>query len=227
MFTGIVQTMGCVAALERRDFGIRLVINRTGWAAPANLTAPGESVAVSGVCLTVVESDGKTLGFDVIPQTLQETTLGDKPVGGHVNLEPSLAAGQPMGGHFVQGHIDGMANVTSVTQDGGGHRITFAAAPHLMPYIVPRGSVTLDGVSMTLAEVDAKKNTFTVAVIPTTLRLTTLGELKAGGRVNIETDILARTIVHRLHMQGQPDDTVDMGLLRAAGFVTEGHESAK
>ncbi|MCC6679756.1 MAG: riboflavin synthase [Phycisphaeraceae bacterium] len=218
MFTGIVQAMGTIAALEKRDFGVRLVIDRRDWKTDY-LPQDGHSIAISGVCLTVVKADEKTLQFDVIPQTLAETSLGDKHVGDKVNLEPSLAAGQPMGGHFVQGHIDGTGTVTQVKTSDGGVWITYRTSKHIMPYIVPRGSVTVDGVSMTLA--DVKDDTFTLALIPTTLSITTLGLHKVGDRVNIETDILARTIVHRLHMQaeGFPGAAVNMDLLRDAGFV--------
>jgi len=225
MFTGIVAAVGTLKALERRDFGARLVVNGLEAFSPPAFTREGQSICVSGVCLTVVESDADTLAFDVVPQTLAATTLGEKRAGDRVNLEPSLAAGQPMGGHFVQGHIDGIATVTRVTQHDDGHRITFATSPALMPCVVPRGSITLDGVSMTLADADAEHHAFTVAVIPTTLRLTTLGDLRTGDRVNVETDILARAIVHRLRMQGGGEDTVDWALLRAAGFV--GVEVAK
>lgn len=211
MFTGIVEAMGVLRDLKPQPGGKRLIVDRNGWAHPVK---HGDSVAVSGVCLTVVEHDDETIAFDVITETLSKTSLGDVAVGGHINLEPSLAAGAPMGGHFVQGHVDGVGVVTNV-QTGEDYRITIEPPDDLREYIVPKGSVTVDGVSMTIASVDG--NTFDIALIPTTLNVTTLGEAKQGTRVNLESDILARTIVHWMRQRSSSDVTVDT--LRDAGFV--------
>lgn len=197
MFTGIVQAMGKLKALHKRDFGARLIIDRCGWRPDGGLVIRhGDSICISGVCLTVAAFDDDTLEFDVITETLRYTNLGGLEVGGAVNLEPSLTASTPMGGHFVQGHIDGVGEVTHV-QEGEDWRIRIRPDAKLKPYIIPKGSVAIDGVSMTIASV-LESGEFEVAVIPTTLRMTTLGLAKPGVRFNLESDIVTRTIVHTM-----------------------------
>jgi riboflavin synthase alpha subunit len=196
MFTGIVQTMGRVAELQPRDYGRRLVIERRGWSPWGGaVIREGDSISVSGVCLTVAEVTEQTLAFDVIFETLQKTSLGDLAPGDPVNLEPSVTPNQPMGGHFVQGHIEGVGVIRSV-QEGEDWRIRVDTPAELLEAIVPKGSVAIDGVSMTVAQVF--EDGFELAVIPTTIRLTTLGRYKAGQRVNLETDIVSRTVVYTL-----------------------------
>ncbi len=192
MFTGLVQAVGRVAALTPTEAGVQLAIDPGPW---RHQPAPGDSVSIAGVCLTVGDP-GPPFTFDVVAETLGLTTLGELDAGSPVNLEPSLAAGDPLGGHFVQGHVDGVGVVQAVRADASDWRLTIEPPAHLMDYIAPKGSITLDGVSLTIAEVAAA--TFTVALIPTTLERTTLRDLRAGGRVNIETDILARAAVHYL-----------------------------
>jgi len=223
MFTGIVQSTGRVAHLERHAFGVRLSIDPGSWT-PAEGRAPrhGDSICVSGVCLTVAAIDGGVMSFDVIAETLEKTTLGSHSVGDPVNLEPAVTPNQPLGGHFMQGHIDGVGTVTAVAAGEDEWRITIKPPATLMRYMIPKGSVALDGVSMTLAAVHAE--TFEVAVIPTTLELTTLGQRKPGDGVNLEADILAKTTVHTLlRMRGaaqEPEEAgVTMQTLRDAGFV--------
>jgi len=168
MFTGIVQSTGRVAHLERHAFGVRLSIDPGSWT-PAEGRVPrhGDSICVSGVCLTVAAIDGGVMSFDVIAETLEKTTLGSHSVGDPVNLEPAVTPNQPLGGHFMQGHIDGVGTVTAVAAGEDEWRITIKPPATLMRYMIPKGSVALDGVSMTLAAVHAE--TFEVAVIPTTL----------------------------------------------------------
>ena len=190
MFTGIVQTMGIVQSIQPGSAGVRLTLDCPGLMRPVEL---GASVCVSGVCLTVTAADERSLSFDVIPETLSRSTLGDLRPGGRVNLERSLRAGDRMDGHAVQGHVDGTARVSGIVSGPGGHVVTLEGSAELMPYIIPKGSVCVDGVSLTIADVQA--DTFSVALIPTTLSVTTLGALGMGDRVNIETDILARTVV--------------------------------
>lgn len=218
MFTGIVQTTATILASETTRAGRRLAVERAGLRGEVN---QGDSVCVSGVCLTAVDIADDRLGFDVIHETLTKTSIGALGVGDAVNLEPAVTPSQPLGGHFMQGHVDGLATVDAIHTDGGEWRVSFRpGAAGLMDYIVPRGSVAIDGVSLTLARVGS--DTFDVALIPETLQRTTLGALAVGGRVNIEADILAKTIVHRLHrMQGgaTPAGKVTMDLLREAGFV--------
>lgn len=217
MFTGLVETMGIVRRVERRGAGARLVIDARRWDHRAE---EGESISVSGVCLTAVAPEGGeglgdgVLAFDCIAETLARSTLGDLREGGRVNLEASMRADSLMGGHMVQGHVDGVARVARVKEGEGDWWVDLAApAPDegeggegglgdLMQYIVPKGSVTLAGVSLTVASVDPRRRCFGVALIPTTLRVTTLGELREGDGVNLETDIVSRTIVHWLRSYG-------------------------
>lgn len=179
--------------------GLRLAVDPGGW---THKHSPGDSICVSGVCLTLAEPPvSGDLIFNAVPETLSKTTLADLRPGSMVNLEPALRVGDPLGGHFVQGHVDGVAVVEDLCTRGD-HRVTIRPPPDLMPYVTPRGSVTLDGVSLTIARVDPAGGVFDVALIPTTLNLTTLGSLAPGSRVNLEADVLARTMVHWLRHYG-------------------------
>jgi len=195
MFTGLVEQMATIASVEQVSWGIRLSIKSKGWDLPTTL---GESICTSGCCLTVVEAkeeDGQTLiSFDVIPETLRCTTLGGLVEGDSVNLERSLRADTLLGGHFVQGHIDGMETIVAVSDvSDEERRVRLTIHSVDRDTIVPKGSVTIDGVSLTIATVG--QDWFEVALVPTTLEQTTLGGAKVGDSVNIETDILARTVV--------------------------------
>ena len=220
MFTGIVQTTAQILDSTPTDTGRRLTVQRGKLQGAVN---HGDSICVSGVCLTAIEITNDQLGFDVIHETLMKTSIGQLSVGDLVNLEPAVTPSQPMGGHFMQGHVDGLAVVDAIHTDEGEWRITLkpdAGAEGLMDYIIPRGSVAIDGVSLTLARVSS--DSFDVALIPATLDLTTLGQREVGDRVNIEADILAKTIVHQMHrMRGRASDkqAVTMDLLREAGFI--------
>ena len=194
MFTGIVQARGRVVALDRNPFGVRLTVDPQGWPPHDAALAHGDSICVSGVCLTLAQRGDKSLTFDVIAETLAKTTLGHLAIGSEVNLEPSLTLNTPLGGHFMQGHVDGVGEVVTVIATPEEHRITIAPPAELMDYIVPKGCVAVDGVSLTIAAVGGAG--FDVALIPTTLGMTTLGKLTSGGRVNLESDILTRTVVH-------------------------------
>lgn len=219
MFTGIVQARGRISAIQRNAFGARLTVDGQGWPDPARYKPePGDSICVSGVCLTVVSTDGGMV-FDVIAETLAKTSLGDLTPGSAVNLEPPVTASQPLGGHFMQGHVDGVGVVTDVLAEVNEHRVTVKPPFELMRYIIPKGSVAIDGISLTLAAVH--ENSFEVALIPTTLGLTTLGETEAGRRVNLEADIISKTVVHQLERLrgGSPKPELTMQLLHDAGFV--------
>ncbi len=204
MFTGIVQHLGKVAAVTRCASGQSLHIDTLGW---ATHPAPGDSVAVNGCCLTVTDEAAgvSTLCFDVIPQTLRTTTLGCLAVGDKVNLEPAVTAATLMSGHIVQGHVDGVALVRSVTTDGSERRLRIEPSSELAQFIVDKGSITVDGVSLTVAAVPAAGAAgavaaagdawFEVALIPTTLELTNLAALREGGQVNIEVDYVAKIVV--------------------------------
>ncbi|MBA3244123.1 MAG: riboflavin synthase [Actinobacteria bacterium] len=189
MFTGIVREVGTVATTDGVAGGIRLELE-----APetARLVAIGDSVSVSGVCLTVVAVDGGRVSFDAVPETLRRTSLGRLRTGSAVNVEPALRAGEPLGGHYVQGHVDGVGTVVSVDPEGDGARIAIDTAPELLRYCVEKGSITVDGVSLTIAELT--ETGFTVALIPHTLEATTLSHLAAGGAVNLEADVLAKYV---------------------------------
>jgi len=195
MFTGIILGTAAVAKLTRHAGGARLAID------PGELeltVAPGDSVCVSGCCLThcPATAGGGVLEFDVIKESVDRTTLGGLRVGSRVNIETSLTPVTPMGGHFVQGHVDGVGRITRVAAGRDETRVTVEPPADLMPYIVPKGSIAIDGISLTIAAVGGRS--FEVALIPTTLKLTTLGQAKAGHRVNLETDIIAKTVVNWL-----------------------------
>ena len=178
MFTGIVQERGRVASFD----GGRLVIE-------SRIEAEvGDSVSVDGVCLTVTDAQNGTLVFDVVVETLNRAKL----FGAQVNLEPALRAGDPLGGHYVQGHVDGVGSVRSVEPEGEGRRIWLDAPPEVLRYCVERGSIAVDGVSLTIADLDEAG--FAVALIPQTLAVTTLGTLVTGARVNLEADVLAKYV---------------------------------
>jgi len=216
MFTGIVQTVGTILTIRPQTGGQRLVIDRQGWS-PRDVTLEhGDSICVSGVCLTLTAFDEQTLSFDVITETLARSTLGEKTVGSRVNLEPSLTPSTPIGGHLVQGHVDGLGTIERV-QRGDDWRITLAAESDVLDLTAPKGSICIDGVSLTVAAV-AKKH-FEVAIIPTTLEMTTLADVREGDRVNLETDMIARTVVHYLKRQQQAGGGVTMQTLAEQGFL--------
>ncbi|MEO8092577.1 MAG: riboflavin synthase [bacterium] len=186
MFTGLVREVGAVAGLERSEAGARLRIG----AALAPSLSEGDSVAVSGACLTVAELFAGAFAADVINQTLSLTTLGDLAPGGAVNLEPALRVGDPLGGHLVQGHVDAVGTVAASAEDGVSRRLWIALPAQLHRYVVEHGSVAVDGVSLTVAGLDEAG--LEVSLIPETLEHTTLGRLAEGDRVNVEVDQIAR-----------------------------------
>ena len=203
MFTGIVQAKGTVRSIRNGSSGARLALTAPDLTRPIAL---GASVAVSGVCLTVAAADETTLEFDVIPETLSRSTLGRLVPGMQVNLERALRAGDSLDGHTVQGHVDAVGVVRSIRTGRDGHIVAIQADAAVMPFMIPKGSVAIDGVSLTIASVEGE--VFTIALIPTTLGATTLNSLKTGDTVNIETDILARTIVTTMQRwRNQPGRT--------------------
>jgi riboflavin synthase len=188
MFTGIVREVGTVVAFD----GSRLVLEAPG---TASESAVGDSVAVAGVCLTVVEAGEGRLAFDVVPETLSRTALGGLASGGSLNVEPSLRVGDRLGGHVVQGHVDAVGRVRSVAPEGEGRRLWVDAPGTVLGYCVEKGSIAVDGVSLTVAAFD--DDGFEVALIPHTLAVTTLGRLEPGAEVNLEADVLGK-VVERL-----------------------------
>jgi riboflavin synthase len=182
MFTGLIQALGTVRGKEPRGGAVRLVVEAPGPAAEAS----------NGCCLTVVAIEGDRLAFDVIPESLDRTNLGAQEVGSRVNLELPLRPSDRLGGHFVQGHVDAVARLLGKNADGGDVRFRFSLPGALRGQIVEKGSIAIDGVSLTVASADG--DGFEVALIPHTLAVTTLGQLAEGDPVNLEGDILAKYV---------------------------------
>ena len=189
MFTGIVRERGRVAAVEGGADGVRLVVQAPATAAGAAL---GDSVSINGVCLTVTGRPDGALAFDAVPETLSRSTLGGLAAGTDVNVEPALRAGEPLGGHIVQGHVDGVGHVRSTEPEGEGRRVWVDAPDDVLRLCVEKGSVTIEGVSLTGAALDATG--FAVALVPHTLDVTTLAALRPGDPVNLEADVLAKYV---------------------------------
>ena len=189
MFTGIVREVGSIAAVTGGEEGIRLEIDAPG---TAPLVGIGGSVAINGVCLTVESVEGSRLIFHAVPETLSRTTLGEIGRGAVVNLEPALRAGDAMGGHIVQGHVDGIGRVQSIEFEGEGLRVIVEASDETLRYCVEKGSITVEGVSLTIAELH--DDAFGLALIPHTIAETTLSRLVPGQRLNLEVDVLAKYV---------------------------------
>jgi riboflavin synthase len=192
VFTGIVREQGRVASLVDG----RLVLETSLQA------AVGDSIAVDGVCLTVVAGDDATLAFDVVPETLARSTLGSLEPGTRANVEPAVRAGEELGGHLVQGHVDGVGRVRAVEQEGEGRRVWIEAPPDVLRYCVEKGSVTVSGVSLTVAGL--ADDAFAVALVPHTLEVTTLGALAPGASVNVEVDVIGKYVERLLEQPGYP-----------------------
>jgi riboflavin synthase len=188
VFTGLVAELGRVERLDAGDEGARI---RIATQLAAEISS-GDSVAVSGVCLTAAEVAGAAFEADVANQTLRMSSLGGLQVGDSVNLELALRPSDRMGGHIVQGHVDGTGEIAAVQEDGISRLLTVSIPAEMRRYVVERGSVTVDGVSLTVAETSAEG--FEVALIPETLQRTTLGERVPGSRVNVELDVIARYV---------------------------------
>lgn len=188
MFTGIVQAVGKVIALSERDGDASLLIDVGE--IPASRLATGASIAVNGACLTVTGREAAGTGFDVSRETLALTTLGQLGVGARVNLEPALTLSEPLGGHLVSGHVDGVAEVVAIEPDARSTRMAFRLPPALLRYVAKKGSLCVDGVSLTVNDVDA--GLAGVNLIPHTLQGTIMGSYRIGTKVNIEVDLIAR-----------------------------------
>ena len=185
MFTGIVREVGRVEAVEERGESVRLVVR-----APetASAIAVGDSVSLAGVCLTAVEVVDGIVAFDAVPETLRRSTLGRLEAGGGVNVEPALRAGDPLGGHIVQGHVDGVGRIRRVDDEG----IEVEAPADVLRYCVEKGSIAVEGVSLTIAQLGERS--FTIALIPHTREATTLGTVAEGEEVNLEVDVVAKYV---------------------------------
>ena len=203
MFTGIVERTGKVDSLRDQPGGRRLVLRleEPDELPPWQPTELGESISVSGVCLTVVESAHGSRGegrvaFDVVPETLRLTTLGDLAVGDAVNIERSLAVGDSLGGHFVSGHVDGVGQVRRRHQDGDQVTFEITLAKTLLRQVIRKGSIAVDGISLTVVDAEPNEGYFSFAAIPHTLERTALSGRKDGSRVNIETDPFGKWVLH-------------------------------
>jgi riboflavin synthase len=188
VFTGLVRGLGRVALLDRSRDGARLEIETP----LASELRDGDSVAVNGVCLTATELSDGSFAAEAMNETLARTSLGGVRPGTNVNLELALRAGDPLGGHLVQGHVDGVGTVTDVSDDGFARRIEIESPPELLRYVVQKGSIAVDGVSLTVAGVE--DSSFTVSLIPETLERTNLGAAEPGKMVNLEVDVLAKYV---------------------------------
>jgi riboflavin synthase len=228
MFTGIIQALGTVAGLDSspRAHGTGALAHRLeiDLGPLADGLELGASVAINGVCLTLAERRGHAGCFDAVPETWNRTTLRDLHRGDLTHLERSLRVGDPLDGHFVQGHVDGTGTIERIERAEGEWKLWIAAEPALMPFVAPKGAIAIDGTSLTL--VDVTENRFSIALVPTTLARTTFARRKPGDRVNIETDILARLVMRSLQQAGvlatggAPPTGLTWDHLRAGGYVT-------
>jgi riboflavin synthase len=189
VFTGIISELGLVVRADHSGGGRVLVVRAPETAAR---TAPGGSVAIDGCCLTATAVHGGTIAFDVVPETIARTTVGNLDVDDLVNVEPAIRAGEELGGHYVQGHVDGVGRIQSVEAEGEGLRVFVEAPDDVLRYCVEKGSITVDGVSLTVAELS--EDAFAVALVPHTLTATKLSDLEPGQHVNLEADVLAKYV---------------------------------
>lgn len=189
MFTGIVEELGEIVAIER---GAESAVVRVRGPLVTGDATPGASIAVNGVCLTVVEHDGETFSVDVMAETLNRSSLGSLRAGTKVNLERAMTASARFGGHIVQGHVDGTAQILARLPGDNWEVVEFTLPPEVSRYVVEKGSITVDGVSLTVS--DITDDTFSVSLIPTTLGLTTLGHKVVGDAVNLEVDVIAKYV---------------------------------
>ncbi|MBI3546239.1 MAG: riboflavin synthase [Gammaproteobacteria bacterium] len=220
MFTGIIQSVGKIAAIEQKDGDARLRV-AVGTLDMSGVNR-GDSIAVSGVCLTAVEHSATEFAADVSGETLARTTFGRLRVGDAVNLEKSLTLASPLGGHLVSGHVDGIATVAARRDAGRSVQFRIKAAETLAKYIAEKASVTVDGVSLTVNSIDGAE--FELNIVPHTLQATTFGQLKAGAAVNLEVDILARYLERLLQGERVPQNSasVTREFLAQHGFIKQG-----
>lgn len=203
MFTGLVEELGYVAALEPIGDGIRL---RLAAMTVMDDIEMGASIAVNGVCLTVVEFDSEHFAIDAVPETMDRTSLGSLEVGSTVNLERAVRASDRLGGHIVQGHVDATTRITNIeSYEDGSWRYHFALADDASPYVVEKGSITIDGISLTVASLSDTE--FSIAVIPHTADVTTLGSRQVGDLVNLEVDVLAKYVERQLKVLAAAQST--------------------
>ena len=212
MFTGLISDLGVVERVDPRAGGARITIRPGGL--PVDDLEPGESVACNGACLTVVERGGGRVSFDAVPETLARTTLGTWRSGTRVNLERALRLSDRLGGHMVQGHVDAVGKILARAVEGQGARLTVSLPAAIAPLVAEKGSIAIDGVSLTVAR--AGRDRFEVALIPETLSRTVLGEAETGTAVNLEADVVARHVARLREFAGSAG--VTEGSLRDWGY---------
>lgn len=196
MFTGLVEATGKVLAIEARDEQVRLTLQLPF----AGELSDGESVAVNGCCLTVTQHDDQSASFDVLQQTLNVTSLGELEVGRLVNLERAMLAGDRFGGHFVQGHVDNTGEILDLSPHGGDFRMEIALPTEMMSLCIDKGSLAIDGISLTIAEL--KESSAVFWIIPHTMEMTRLNDAEVGQRVNLEADVIAKHVARLLECRG-------------------------
>ncbi|OHB27364.1 MAG: riboflavin synthase subunit alpha [Desulfuromonadaceae bacterium GWC2_58_13] len=216
MFTGLIEDLGTVRELRKSADSVRLTV-ATG--IPMSEIELGESIAVNGICLTVVAFGDGQFSADVSPETVSRSTLAFLVPGSRVNLERALRLGGRLGGHLVSGHVDGVGTVVSLTRDGNAYRFTFRLSAEVNRYVVEKGSIAIDGISLTVNRVT--EDTFSVAIIPHTLAETTLKDRQVGATVNIETDIIGKYVERLMGRApgGEPRSPVDLEFLAKHGFL--------
>ncbi len=212
MFTGLISDLGVVERVDPRAGGARITIRPGGL--PVDDLEPGESVACNGACLTVVERGGGRVSFDAVPETLARTTLGNWRSGTRVNLERALRLSDRLGGHMVQGHVDAVGKILARAVEGQGARLTVSLPAAIAPLVAEKGSIAIDGVSLTVAR--AGRDRFEVALIPETLSRTVLGEAETGTSVNLEADVVARHVARLREFAGSAG--VTEGSLKDWGY---------
>ncbi len=215
MFSGIVQKMGRIKTLDLAEKWGRISLEFTDWDPPLQAS---ESVAIQGICLTATSVKDGVVSFDVLRETFERTNLGDKQVGQQLNMERSLRWGEPLGGHIVVGHVDGVGAVRAIRSAGRDWSYEFTCGPEMLDGVVFKGSISVDGVSLTIAEL--KSDGFVVHIIPFTQENTTFCELKVGSRVNLEVDLLGK-FVRRLLERGRIWPEVTWDKLRREGLIRE------
>lgn len=214
MFTGLIETIGTVRTIVPNGTGIRLTVDGAGL---PQIPEAGASIAVNGACLTATALDGTDLAFDAVRETVRRTTLGSLKAGDRVNLESALRAGEPLDGHLVLGHVDAVATCIRVETLPESRIMEFTLPSALAPLVAEKGSVAVDGVSLTVVKVEEGR--FSVSIIPETLERTTLANTKSGAKVNLEVDVIARYIARQLACGASSPNPLTEDRLRELGFA--------
>jgi riboflavin synthase len=214
MFTGLIIELGEIVSIERRSDSAKVFVKGIEVAKDASL---GDSIAINGVCLTVVSIDKDTFSFDVSYETLRSTNIGALKRGDRVNLEPALMPHSKMGGHFVTGHVEGIGIIRAKTSVGNAIKIEIEVPANILMYLVEKGSVAVDGISLTVA--DVLKNAFSVVIIPHTAKLTTIGFKRIGDTVNLEPDILGKYVINFLQKNKDTDSSL-ISALKKSGYIS-------